>query len=108
MSVYKARFSKNFRRASYAAGLAVINIGDIFTTGPEEAAFAITELVRPNSAIPSHANEAATQGGVAVDGSKTARFAELVRNGRGSVAVVLPRVGITIEFDGKGRCQSGC
>ena len=92
----------------YAAGLAVINIGDIFTTGPEEAAFAITELVRPNSAIPSHANEAATQGGVAVDGSKTARFAELVRNGRGSVAVVLPRAGITMEFDGKGRCQSGC
>jgi L-ascorbate metabolism protein UlaG (beta-lactamase superfamily) len=92
----------------YGADLAVINIGDIFTTGPEEAAFAITELVRPTSAIPSHVNEAATQGGVAVDGSKTARFADLVRKGRGNVAVQLPLSGITMEFDSKGRCQAGC
>jgi len=92
----------------YGADLAVINIGDIFTTGPEEAAFAITELVRPASAIPSHVNEAATQGGMAIDGSKTARFADLVRKGRGNIAVQLPLSGITMEFDGKGRCQSGC
>jgi L-ascorbate metabolism protein UlaG (beta-lactamase superfamily) len=92
----------------YGADLAVINIGDIFTTGPEEAAFAITELVRPASVIPSHVNEAATQGGVAIDGSKTARFAELVRKGRGNVAVQLPLSGVTMEFDSKGRCQAGC
>ena len=92
----------------YGADLAVINIGDIFTTGPEEAAFAITELVRPTLAIPSHVNEAATQGGVAVDGSKTARFADLVRKGRGNVAVQLPLSGITMEFDSKGRCQASC
>ena len=92
----------------YGADLAVINIGDIFTTGPEEAAFAITELVRPGTAIPSHVNEAATQGGVAIDGSKTARFAELVRKGKGNVAVQLPLSGVTMEFDSKGRCQSGC
>jgi len=92
----------------YGADLAVINIGDIFTTGPEEAAFAITELVRPASAIPSHVNEAATQGGMAIDGSKTARFADLVRKGRGNIAVQLPLSGITMEFDGKGRCQAGC
>jgi hypothetical protein len=34
----------------YGADLAVINIGDIFTTGPEEAAFAVRELIRPASA----------------------------------------------------------
>ena len=92
----------------YGADLAVINIGDIFTTGPEEAAFAITELVRPASTIPSHVNEAATQGGVAIDGSKTARFADLVRKGKGNVAVLLPLSGIPMEFDPRGRCQSGC
>lgn len=92
----------------YGAELAVINIGDIFTTGPEEAAFAITELVRPASVIPSHVNEAATQGGIAVDGSKTARFIDLVRKGRGNVAVALPLAGVTMEFNDKGRCQSGC
>jgi len=59
--------------------------------GPEEAAFAITELVRPATAIPSHVNEAATQGGVAIEGSKTARFADLVRKGNGNVAVQLLR-----------------
>src|SRR5436190_11672564 len=45
----------------FGADLAVINIGDIFTTGPEEAAFAVTDLIRPASVIPSHVNEAATQ-----------------------------------------------
>ncbi|MET0919327.1 MAG: MBL fold metallo-hydrolase, partial [Burkholderiales bacterium] len=91
----------------YGADLAVINIGDIFTTGPEEAAFAITELVRPTSASVAR-QRGATQGGMAVDGSKTARFADLVRKGRGNVAVKLPLSGITMEFDSKGRCQSGC
>jgi len=45
---------------------------------------------------------------MAIDGSKTARFADLVRKGRGNIAVQLPLSGITMEFDGKGRCQSGC
>src|SRR6058998_1148080 len=31
----------------YGVQLAVINIGDIFTTGPEEAAAAITSFIRP-------------------------------------------------------------
>jgi L-ascorbate metabolism protein UlaG (beta-lactamase superfamily) len=70
-------------RDYYEADLAVINIGDIFTTGPEEAAFAITELIRPASVIPSHVNEAATQGGTAVAGSRTARFVDLLSSGRG-------------------------
>jgi len=103
----------------YGPGLAVINIGDIFTTGPEEAAFAITDYIAPASVIPSHVNEAATQGGVAVEGSKTARFQELVakesgghgtraRGGRNRIAVHLPLSGITMDFDAKGRCVAGC
>jgi L-ascorbate metabolism protein UlaG (beta-lactamase superfamily) len=104
----------------YQADLAVINIGDIFTTGPEEAAFAVTDFIRPASVIPSHVNEAATQGGVAVPGSRTANFLNLLspgggRNGsdndsqgRGNVAVYLPLSGTTMEFSGNGRCQAGC
>jgi len=100
----------------YEAALAVINIGDIFTTGPEEAAFAMSELVRPASVIPSHVNEAATQGGVAVAGSRTARFIDLLtpgngngaKNGHGGVSVYLPLSGVTMEFDDSGRCKAGC
>jgi L-ascorbate metabolism protein UlaG (beta-lactamase superfamily) len=107
-------------REYYGANLAVINIGDLFTTGPEEAAFAITELVRPVSVIPSHVNEAATQGGVAVTGSRTARFVDLVSSGsnrnrsdnkergHGGISVLLPLSGITMEFNGDGRCEVGC
>jgi L-ascorbate metabolism protein UlaG (beta-lactamase superfamily) len=40
--------------------LAVMNIGDGFTTGPAEAAYVINDLVKPASVIASHANEAGT------------------------------------------------
>ena len=47
----------------YGADLAVINIGDIFTTGPEESAFAITEAAAPAaSAIPSACRTEARNG----------------------------------------------
>jgi L-ascorbate metabolism protein UlaG (beta-lactamase superfamily) len=107
-------------RGYYGADLVVINMGDIFTTGPEEAAFAVTELIRPVSVIPSHVNEAATQGGVPNAGSRTARFLELLKpgsNGNGSdhdlhgtgrISVFLPLSGVTMEFDGHGRCEVGC
>ncbi len=44
----------------YGATLAVMNIGDGFTTGPAEAAYVINDLVKPASVIASHANEAGT------------------------------------------------
>ncbi|MGD8557901.1 MAG: MBL fold metallo-hydrolase, partial [Chromatiales bacterium] len=47
----------------YKANLAVINIGDTFTTGPTEAAYVMNAMVKPNSVIASHANEKATEGG---------------------------------------------
>jgi L-ascorbate metabolism protein UlaG (beta-lactamase superfamily) len=106
-------------RGYYEAKLAVINIGDIFTTGPEEAAFAVDELIRPASVIPSHVNEAATQGGTVVPESKTSRFITLVSDSEGlpnldkrrappRPSVFLPLSGITMEFNGQGRCEVGC
>ena len=47
-------------RGHYGAKLAVMNIGDGFTTGPVEAAYVINDLVKPASVIPSHANEVGT------------------------------------------------
>jgi L-ascorbate metabolism protein UlaG (beta-lactamase superfamily) len=39
----------------YNAKLAVINIGDVSTTGPEEAAWVMNNMVQPTSVICSHA-----------------------------------------------------
>jgi len=90
-------------RNYYAAKLAVINIGDTFTTGPEEAAYVINELVRPASVIPSHANEAATSEGKVIADSRTDKFIKA-----SSVPVHMPLSGRVMEFDGSGKCTAGC
>lgn len=90
-------------RGFYGANLVVINIGDTFTTGPSEAAYVVNELVQPTSVIPSHANEAATEGGIVIEGTKTAAFRDLV-----NMAVHIPISGKTMEFDSTGTCVSGC
>jgi L-ascorbate metabolism protein UlaG (beta-lactamase superfamily) len=90
-------------RQHYGAKLAVINIGDVFTTGPEEAAFVIDELVQPESVIPSHANEEATSGGEVKDGTRTKAFIDAV-----NVPVHLPLSDRTMEFDADGKCVEGC
>lgn len=90
-------------RDHYAAELAVINIGDTFTTGPKEAAYVIDELVKPVAVIASHANEAATSGGRVSDGTRTAIFIAASRT-----PVHVPLSGKTMEFDGAGTCLSGC
>lgn len=91
-------------RGYYGADLAVFNIGDVFTTGPEESAFAINFLIRPRSVIPSHANEQATMNGTIIAGTKTARFMGLVRE----AGVFLPLSGTMMEFNARGRCVAGC
>lgn len=88
----------------YGPQLAIVNIGDIYTMGPEEAAWAVNELIRPNAVIPSHANEAATEGGEVRPDTKTARFMDLVQG----IPVHLPLSGQTMEFDADGQCVSGC
>ncbi len=90
-------------RRHYKANLAVLNIGDVFTTGPAEAAYVIDELVKPNAVIPSHANEAATKGGKVLPGTKTEAFLKLVK-----APAYVPFSGKTMAFDGSGKCVSGC
>lgn len=90
-------------RRHYKANLAVINISDTFVTGPTEAAFVINELVKPASAIASHANEAATERGRVIANTRTDQFIKAT-----TVPVYAPRSGATMAFDGSGRCTSGC
>lgn len=90
-------------RGHYRARLAVINIGDTFTTGPTEAAYVVDKLIRPVAVIPSHANEAATKDGKVIAGTRTAAFMRATR-----VRVHVPLSGRTMEFDGRGRCVAGC
>jgi len=87
----------------YKAKLAVMNIGDTFTTGPREAAYVINSLVRPTEVIASHANEVATGGGKVLPGTKTETFIKAV-----GVPVHVPLSGKTMAFDSDGRCVAGC
>jgi L-ascorbate metabolism protein UlaG (beta-lactamase superfamily) len=88
-------------RGYYRANLAVINIGDIFTLGPDEAAFAAKSMIRPRTVIPSHSNEPSTTNGV-ITGLKAGRFRdELDRSG---IRLVVPLSDITREFNGRGEC----
>lgn len=88
-------------RDYYHAKLAVMNIGDGFTTGPAEAAYVINDLVKPVSVIPSHANEASTVGGKLRPGSKAEAFIQAVK-----VPAYLPLSGRTMEFDAGGKLVS--
>lgn len=88
----------------YKAKLAVVNMGDIFSMGPEEAAFAVKRLIKPKAVIASHANEVATTSGSVNPGTRTERFIQLVTG----IPVHVPLSGTTMEFDSNGTCVSGC
>jgi L-ascorbate metabolism protein UlaG (beta-lactamase superfamily) len=90
-------------RRQYSAKLAVMNIGDTFTTGPKEAAYVVNELVQPGAVIASHANEAATKAGRVIPGTRTDSFIQASK-----VPVHLPLSGRTMSFDASGRCVEGC
>ena len=87
----------------YQAKLVVMNIGDTYTTGPKEAAYVIDELIKPNAVIASHANEAATQSGKVISGTRTDTFIKAPR-----VPVHLPLSGKTMTFNRDAGCVSGC
>lgn len=89
----------------YHPKLVVINMGDVFSMGPREAAFAINHLIKPRSVIPEHANEGATAGGVVLGGTKTEAFIDLLD---AKFAVHVPLSDITMEFNGQGKCVAGC
>ena len=80
-----------------------MNIGDVFTTGPKEAAFVINDLVKPNSVIVSHANEVATKNGEVIAGTKTDTFIKETK-----VPVHLPLSERTMQFNDNGKCVAGC
>ena len=98
----------------------MLNVGDIFTTGPEEAAFAVLKMIKPAAVIPEHVNEAATTDGVLNPASRTALFVDLVLSDRvrqfgdvrdtlirpRRIPVYVPFSGITMQFDGDARCVS--
>ncbi len=90
-------------RDYYHATLAVMNMGDGFTTGPAESAFVMNELVKPTSVIASHANEVGTVDGKVRPGSKTEAFIKAVK-----APVYVPRSGKVMEFDAAGKCTAGC
>ena len=90
-------------REYYSPGLAVMNIGDTYTTGPMEAAYVTNEMVRPASVIASHANEEATKNGKVRSGTRTETFMKASR-----VPVHLPLSGRTMSFDSQGKCMAGC
>ncbi len=90
-------------RQHYGAKLAIINIGNIFTTGPKEAAYVINELIKPTSVIPSHANEEATRNGKVIEGSKTDSFVKA-----SVVPAHIPLSGRMMAFDKDGNCVIGC
>ncbi len=90
-------------RRHYNARLAVMNIGDTYTTGPKEAAFVVNELIQPASVIASHANEPATRDGEVISGTRTETFINAT-----DVPVHLPLSGRTMEFDADGACVAGC
>ena len=90
-------------RNHYKATLAVMNMGDGFTTGPVEAAYVINDLVKPASVIASHANEVGTKDGKVIAGTKTDRFIKASK-----VPVHVPLSGKTMEFNASGKCVAGC
>jgi L-ascorbate metabolism protein UlaG (beta-lactamase superfamily) len=89
-------------RGHYGVKLAVMNIGDKFTTGPKEAAYVMTVLVKPASVILSHANEVGTKDGKVV-GKKTAAFIKVT-----TMRAHVPLSGHTMEFSAHGKCKVGC
>ncbi len=90
-------------RGHYKAKLVIMNIGDVFTTGPTEAAYVINEMIKPASVIVSHANQTSTKDGKLIAGTKADKFIKATK-----VPVHVPLSNKTMEFDGGGNCVSGC
>jgi L-ascorbate metabolism protein UlaG (beta-lactamase superfamily) len=86
----------------HKANLVLLNLG------PSAGAFgsgahAMNELVRPASVILTHTNEAVTDGGKLRPNTRTAALIKQLRP-----PAYLAISGRTMEFDGRGRCVSGC
>lgn len=90
----------------YKPNLAIVHMGDLFTMGPDEAAFAVKSLIKPKSVIAEHANQVSTTGGAVNPGTRLERFINQMADS--VIPVHVPRSGVTMEFDGDGNCGIGC
>ena len=90
-------------RDHYNVKLVVMNIGDTFTTGPQEAAWVINNLIKPTAVIASHANQPSTRNGKVIAGTRLELFSKLSK-----VPVHAPLSGRSMSFDSTGKCTSGC
>jgi len=88
----------------YRPNLAVVHGGDLFTMGPDEAAFAVNQLIKPRSVIPEHFNQVSTTGGKVNGGTKLERFIQQLK-GQASNRVIVPLSGVPISCDGQGNCS---
>jgi L-ascorbate metabolism protein UlaG (beta-lactamase superfamily) len=89
--------------AFYRVNLAVVHGGDLFTMGPSEAAFAVSQLIKPRSVIPEHFNQVSTSGGTVNPGTRLERFIQLL-TGQSQTRVIVPLSGVPISCDGAGNC----
>jgi L-ascorbate metabolism protein UlaG (beta-lactamase superfamily) len=85
----------------YKPNLAVVHAGDLFTMGPDEAAFAVNQLIKPRSVIPEHFNQVSTSGGQVNSGTRLERFIQQLK---GQARVIVPLSGVPISCDRKGNC----
>src|SRR5262245_35377249 len=88
----------------YGTNLAVVHGGDLFTMGPDEAAFAVNQLTKPRSVIPEHFNQVSTTGGQVNPGTKVERFIEQLK-GQAKTRVIVPLSDKPISCDGQGNCS---
>ena len=88
----------------YRVNLAVVHGGDLFTMGPDEAAFAVNQLIKPRSVIPEHFNQVSTNGGKVIAGTKLERFMQQLKGQAGS-RLIVPLSDKPISCDGQGNCS---
>ena len=82
--------------------LMVLNLG-LTSITMASGAYMANDIVKPATVVITHPNEAASQGGKPRPGSRTEQLAGLLK-----APAVLAVSGRTIEFDGQGKCVTGC
>jgi L-ascorbate metabolism protein UlaG (beta-lactamase superfamily) len=87
----------------HKANLVIFNLG-LSAITPASAAYAVNELIRPASVILSHTNEVSSEGGKLRPNTTSAAFVSRLKG----VSPYLAISGRTMEFDGRGRCVTGC
>lgn len=97
----------------YKVNLAVVHGGDLFTMGPDEAAFAVKHLIKPKTVIPEHFNQVSTTKGAVNPGTKLERFIQQLNashdddddRDQSRPKVIVPLSGAHFSCDGKGNCR---